>query len=240
MKVWKFTDCNMQTGVAVGTPMTWGPGVTNTVTKWNEADFDRVGVPWLCSASWIHCYEHPMIALACHARHIKYGHEKARGILWECETPDLNPQEGIYGRSAGDKMGVMSLTTVKPIARPCLTAEQATRLAVRIALLQSDSNPSLQPTQNQASKILANWDGKRHKFPKWIKRPYDLLPTTDNALLAISSKSKTGKNQRELALENTRYLVNGRPGILPEFNRIYEETCGPLDKLCPLTGDQYK
>ena len=111
MKLYKLTDKDGCT--RNGTQ--WGPGVRH----------EAPGEGWLCTESWIHAYEHPLLAVLHDSIHGEFG---AAACLWECETDDQEPL-----RDGQMKIGVRSLTTLREIPLPMITTEQRMRYAILCA-----------------------------------------------------------------------------------------------------------
>jgi len=108
MKLYKLTDGDGQT--RNGTQ--WGPGVSHSGTGEGE----------LCGPGWIHAYEHPLIAVLMNPIHA--GFENPR--LWEAEG-DVGLRDGQL------KCGCATLTTIREIPLPEITAEMRVRFAILCA-----------------------------------------------------------------------------------------------------------
>lgn len=117
MKLVKLTDSAGQTFGG----MQWGPGVTHTATG-------PEGGP-LCSNSWIHAYEHPLLGVLHNPIHCNY----RDAMMWEAE--------GEIGKREGQmKCGCRTLTTVRQIASPFVTTEQRVRYAIACAWRRAPEN----------------------------------------------------------------------------------------------------
>ena len=108
MKLFKLTDGDGKTWG--GTQ--WGPGVSHSGTGEGE----------LCGPGWIHAYEHPLIAVLMNPIHA--GFENPR--LWEAEG-DVGLRDGQL------KCGCATLTTIREIPLPEITAEMRVRFAILCA-----------------------------------------------------------------------------------------------------------
>lgn len=109
MKLFKLTDENGRT--YGGTQ--WGKGVTHRAP----------GRGLLCSAGWVHAYEHPLLAVLLNPIHANFSNPR----LWEAEG-----EVGI--RDGQLKCGTAELTTVREIPLPEVTTEIRVRFAILCAL----------------------------------------------------------------------------------------------------------
>ena len=109
IKVYKLTDSDGKT--LNGTQ--WGPGVSHSGT----------GEGGLCGPGWIHAYEHPLIAVLLNPIHADFKNPR----LWEAK--------GEIGlRDCGQiKCGCKTLTTVREIPLPEITADMRARFAILCA-----------------------------------------------------------------------------------------------------------
>lgn len=108
MKLYKLTDGEGKT--FGGTQ--WGPGVSHSGT----------GEGGLCGPGWIHAYEHPLIAVLMNPIHSNFKNPR----LWEAE--------GEVGLRDGQlKCGCATLTTIREIPLPKITAEMRARFAILCA-----------------------------------------------------------------------------------------------------------
>ena len=108
MKLYKLTDGDGKTWG--GTQ--WGPGVSHSGT----------GEGGLCGPGWIHAYEHPLIAVLLNPIHADFKNP----LLWEAE--------GEVGLRDGQlKCGCATLTTIREIPLPEITAEMSVRFAILCA-----------------------------------------------------------------------------------------------------------
>ena len=108
IKLYKLTDGDGQT--RGGTQ--WGPGVSHSGT----------GKGGLCGPGWIHAYEHPLIAVLMNPIHANFKNPR----LWEAK--------GEVGLRDGQlKCGCKTLTTVREIPLPEITAEMRVRFAILCA-----------------------------------------------------------------------------------------------------------
>ena len=108
IKLYKLTDGDGKTWG--GTQ--WGPGVSHSGTGEGE----------LCGWGWIHAYEHPLIAVMMNPIHARFKHPR----LWEAEGE-------IAMRDGQLKCGCKTLTTVREIPLPSITAEMRVRFAILCA-----------------------------------------------------------------------------------------------------------
>ena len=108
MKLYKLTDGDGQT--RNGTQ--WGPGVSHSGTGEGE----------LCGPGWIHAYEHPLIAVLLNPIHADFQNPR----LWEAEG-DVGLRDGQL------KCGCATLTTIREIPLPEITAEMRVRFAILCA-----------------------------------------------------------------------------------------------------------
>lgn len=108
MKLYKLTDGDGKT--LNGTQ--WGPGVSHSGT----------GEGGLCGPGWIHAYEHPLIAVLMNPIHADFKNPR----LWEAK--------GEVGLRDGQlKCGCKTLTTIREIPLPEITAEMRARFAILCA-----------------------------------------------------------------------------------------------------------
>lgn len=92
----------------------WGENITHTAS----------GQGRLCGKGWIHVYESPKLAVLLNPIHADFDDP----LLWECQAA---------GRSKHDhglKSGYTSVTTLRQIPLPVITAEQRVKFAILCAL----------------------------------------------------------------------------------------------------------
>lgn len=116
MTLYKLTrpdDCTG--GTDLGTrKLQWGEGVAHQA---------HGPYPVLCSSGVIHAYRHPLVAIMMDPAHVGFG---PTAHLWEVEGEVVDDD--------GTKVGCRSLTTVRRIELPTLTATQRVTVALRVAL----------------------------------------------------------------------------------------------------------
>lgn len=110
MKLYKLTDALDRTHGG----MQWGEGVRHRVR----------GKDGLCSSSWLHAYESPLMAVVMDLQHARY---LPTGHLWEAEGGGASLRDG------GLKIGVASLTTLRRIAIPEISTAARVRWAILCA-----------------------------------------------------------------------------------------------------------
>ena len=108
MKLYKLTDKDGWT--RNGT--LWWPGVSHSGTGEGE----------LCGPGWIHAYEHPLIAVLMNPLHADFKNPR----LWEA-------QGKITIRDGQLQCGCQTLTTIREIPLPEITAEMWVRFAILCA-----------------------------------------------------------------------------------------------------------
>jgi hypothetical protein len=112
--LYKLTDSEGQTHGGGTNHTQWGAGITH------EAKGPADGP--LCSASWIHAYEHPLVAVLMNPIHANLKNPQ----LWSCR--------GEIGKRDGQlKCGCRALTTVELLPLPQITTEQRVRFAIGCA-----------------------------------------------------------------------------------------------------------
>ena len=109
MKVYKLTDENGKTR----NNTQWGPGVTHTADGKSAK---------LCNKHWVHAYADPVLAVLMNPAHGQFANPQ----LWECEA-EVKLQNA-------DKLGCVSLTTLRVIPLPPVTTAQCREFA-RLAAL---------------------------------------------------------------------------------------------------------
>jgi hypothetical protein len=110
MKLYKLTDEN---GCTRGNTQ-WGEGVKHVAIGTKDGP--------LCSDSWIHAYEHPLLAVLLNRIHADF-----------C-SPQLWEAKGRIGKRDGQlKCCCRSLTTIRRMELPTITAEQRVRFAIACA-----------------------------------------------------------------------------------------------------------
>jgi len=117
IKLFKLTDGDGKTR----NDTQWGPGVSHSGT----------GEGGLCGPGWIHAYENPLIAVLLNPIHADFKHPR----LWEAEGE-------IAIRDGQLKCGCKTLTTIREIPLPEITAEMRVRFAIlcaREALTAADA-----------------------------------------------------------------------------------------------------
>ena len=112
--LYKLTDSEGQTHGGGTVNIQWGPGVTH------EAAGPADGP--LCSASWIHAYEHPLLAVLLNPIHANLKNPQ----LWACKGE-------IGNRDGPLKCGCRALTTVELLPLPQITTEQKVRFSIGCA-----------------------------------------------------------------------------------------------------------
>lgn len=98
----------------------WGENITHTAS----------GRGSLCGKGWIHVYESPKLAVLLNSIHANFDDP----LLWECQAT---------GRSKHDhglKSGYTSVTTLRQIPLPVITAEQRVKFAILCALEVYEDN----------------------------------------------------------------------------------------------------
>jgi len=105
--LFKLTDSKFQTK----NNTQWGDNVEHTAPG---------GGP-LCTATWLHAYTDPYIAVIMAPAHVEYDEL----VLWEAE--------GAVGRDEGIKVGCTRLKTIKSIPLPKVTLEQRILFAIACA-----------------------------------------------------------------------------------------------------------
>ena len=108
MKLYKLTDGDGKTR----NDTQWGPGVSHSSTGEGE----------LCGPGWIHAYEHPLIAVLMNPLHADFKNPR----LWEAEGE-------IAIRDGQLQCGCKTLTTIREIPLPEITAEMRVRFAILCA-----------------------------------------------------------------------------------------------------------
>jgi len=107
MIVYKLTDEN---ACSLGNTH-WTIGKTNTAT----------GEGGLCGPGWLHCYEHPLLAVLHDPIHGKFG---ASARMFRCEAG------GQILKDDQMKMGCSELTPIEEISLPTLTATKRIAYAI--------------------------------------------------------------------------------------------------------------
>ena len=114
--LYKVTDENSQTYGGCQ----WGPGVTHIADGEGE----------LCTEHWIHAYPHPLVAVFMNPIDGNYDAKTMK--LWEAQ--------GVVGATDhGLKVGCTTLTTVRRMEVPRITAEQRVAAAILCAKLVYDN-----------------------------------------------------------------------------------------------------
>lgn len=108
MKLYKLTDGDGKTR----NDTQWGPGVSHSGTGEGE----------LCGPGWIHAYEHPLIAVLMNPIHADFKNPR----MWEADGE-------IAIRNGQLKCGCATLTTIREIPLPEITAEMRVRFAILCA-----------------------------------------------------------------------------------------------------------
>ena len=122
--LYKLTDENGNSGLSIWAVKThWSEGITHEIDKNLQSPN-----AFLCSSSFIHCYEHPLIAVFMNSRH---GNFKSP-ILWKCKGK-IEKKDGQL------KCGTFSLTTIKKLPLPVLSTTQRVKIAIYCSLTQKQS-----------------------------------------------------------------------------------------------------
>ena len=116
MIVYKLTDKDGYTRRGKNNQILWSPGVTKKTSGKGD----------LCTAGWIHAYEHPILAVLHDPIHGKYG---ASARLWVCDTLD-----GKVKRDGQMKLGTSKLKVLKEIPLPKVTLDQKIAYAISCSL----------------------------------------------------------------------------------------------------------
>jgi len=96
----------------------WGPGVRHETVGAGEA---------LCSDGWIHCYDHPLLAVLLNPIGANFDPQTMR--LWEFAPDEGTPELDDCGLKRGVKAGA----TVREIPVPVITTAQRVRWAILCA-----------------------------------------------------------------------------------------------------------
>ena len=105
MKVWKLTDSDMKT---------FGG------TSWRlDVPLETSGQGELCSAGWLHFYQHPLLAVLLNPLHANY----KRPRLFEADAA------GMFLYDRGLKAGATKLTLVREVPVPSVTLMQRVAFA---------------------------------------------------------------------------------------------------------------
>ncbi len=110
--LYKLTDQNGYTRAGHDNACLWGEGVSHSGT--GEGD--------LCGPGWIHAYEHPLLAVAFNPIHADIANQR----LWVAEG-EITKRDGQL------KVGCATLTTVKEIPPPVVSAAARVRFAILCA-----------------------------------------------------------------------------------------------------------
>jgi hypothetical protein len=112
--LYKLTDDQGQTHGDGTKNIQWGAGITHKAAGPANGP--------LCSASWIHAYEHPLLAALLNPIHADF------------KSPQLWSASGVVGKRDGQlKCGCRQLTTVEQIELPKILIEQRVRFAIGCA-----------------------------------------------------------------------------------------------------------
>lgn len=84
----------------------------------------------LCSAGWLHAYDHPLVALFHNPIHAEFNRNMR---LFEAKTGRIVKFDGPM------KLGARSLTLVRELDVPVITTEMRVRYAIKIAWPQGDA-----------------------------------------------------------------------------------------------------
>ena len=118
--LYKLTDAQGQTHGDGTNHTQWGAGVTHEAAGSTDGP--------LCSSSWIHAYEHPLVAVLLNPIHADLKNPQ----LWKCS--------GEIGKRDGPlKCGCRALTTVELLPLPEITTEQRVRFAIGCAWPQGSA-----------------------------------------------------------------------------------------------------
>lgn len=112
MKYYKLTNAQDETYGCCK----WGKNVEHTAP----------GKGPLCTEGWIHCYNHPILAVIFNPIHGGYGPKTAH--LWECEIAGRMKEDG------GIKFGVEKLRTIRRMPLPIVTNEQKVKFGILCVL----------------------------------------------------------------------------------------------------------
>jgi hypothetical protein len=140
--LYKLTDENGYSGFAAGATRTrWAPGIAHEI-----APYMRNPSANLCSSSYFHAYEHPLLAAFMNPAHGAF----KQPLLWKCKGQ-------IEKRESDLKCGTFALTAISTIDLPVLTITQRVKIAIYC---------SLTIPQNKSYKNWAkNWlSGKNRSY----------------------------------------------------------------------------
>ena len=165
--LYKLTDQDGFTRKGKQNECLWGPGVKHTSKGPHDKRID------LCTNSYIHCYENPLVAVFMNSQHENLNNP----ILWEAK--------GFVSKRNGQlKAGCFSLTTIKKIELPVLTANQRIRAAIYIALEYY----------------------KEPKFKKWAENWLNNKDRSENAAANAAANATDAANAAYSA--NAAYAAN--------------------------------
>ncbi len=113
MKYYKLTNAQDETYGCCN----WGKNVEHTAPGKGD----------LCTNGWIHCYNHPVLAVMFNRVHANYDLETAH--LWECEVSGR-----IKVEDRGMKFGVQKARTTRRINLPVVTTQQKVKFGILCVL----------------------------------------------------------------------------------------------------------
>ena len=116
--LYKLTDQDGYTRRGKNNELLWGPGVKHTATGPRK----KTNNPQLCTDSFIHCYENPLIAVIMNPAHANIENP----LLWEGKG-------FISKRDSQLKAGCFSFTTIRQIPLPKISNEQKVHFAIYCA-----------------------------------------------------------------------------------------------------------
>ena len=93
----------------------WGVGVRHTAS----------GIGPLCTAGWIHAYEHPLLAVLHDPIGGRFGSD---AVLWEAEAEEPIQKDHQL------KLGAAAVTTLRRMEKPVVTKEQQVTYGILCAL----------------------------------------------------------------------------------------------------------
>lgn len=122
-KLYKLTEQDWTTRKGYPNETKWGPGVEHSADP-------RYKGRGLCTAGFIHCYSHPLVAVFNNPKDA----EIENPVLWEAEG------EVIAG-TANTKYGVYTLKTIRTLKLPTLSRNQRVAIAIYCSLKIANNSP---------------------------------------------------------------------------------------------------
>jgi len=151
--LYKLTDKNGMSGLYYSNPLQWSEGVEHEITP-SLRDKSQA----LCSSSYIHAYENPLVAVFMNPVHARF----KQPILWKATGQ-------VVKRDRKLKCGCFSLRVHEKLELPVISTTQRVKIAIYCSLVHETS----EQYKNWATKWLSGEDRTKDSAAATADIAYD-------------------------------------------------------------------